>query len=42
MGKLGERSDGAVSHCNDDSFEFTPYEKGESVYDQSHKWKAVR
>ena len=26
-----------MSHFDDDSFEFTPYGKGEPVYDHSHK-----
>ena len=39
MNEFGEKSYDAVSHCNDEFYRFTPYGKGESVYDQSRKWK---
>lgn len=41
MSKVIKKNKGTVSHFDDDSFEFTPYGKGESVYDQSHKWEPV-
>ena len=37
MNKIVKKTKGTVSHYNDDSFEFTPYGKGEPVYDHSHK-----
>ena len=37
MSKIVKKSKGTVSHFDDDSFEFLPYEKGEFVNDQSHK-----
>ena len=42
MSKVVKKHKGMVSHYDDDSFEFQPYEKGEPVYDHSHKWEAVR
>ena len=37
MSKVIKKNKGTVSHFDDDSFEFTPYGKGEPVYDHSHK-----
>ena len=37
MSKIVKKSKGTVSHFDDDSFEFSPYGKGEPVYDHSHK-----
>ncbi len=36
MSKVIKKNKGTVSHFDDDSFEFTPYGKGEPVYDHSH------
>ena len=37
MSKIVKKSKGTVSHYDDDSFAFSPYGKGEPVYDHSHK-----
>ncbi len=42
MNRLADGHDDAVSRCIDEFFGFAPYGKGESVYDQSHKWEPVR
>ena len=37
MSKIVKKNKGTVSHYDDDSFEFSPYGKGEPVYDHSYK-----
>ena len=37
MSKIVKKHKGTVSHFDDDSFEFTPYGKGEPVYDHTCK-----
>ena len=37
MSKVIKKRKGTVSHYDDDSFEFSPYGKGEPVYDHSYK-----
>ena len=37
MSKVIKKRKGTVSHYDDDSFEFSPYGKGEPVYDRSYK-----
>ena len=37
MKELLKKCKGTVSHFNDDSLEFTPYGKGEPVYEASYK-----
>ena len=37
MKQLTKKTRGTVSHYGDESFEFTPYGKGEPVYEHSYK-----